>query len=261
MTWHVRLTVLALGVAGMGALRADEQTVRQELDAALKRYGTLLQQSFSLPVKCPEISALISQQVAATTQQALGIPLQVTVSHFTYTYTPKASQIKVHLADLPPAQAELMEKQANQFIQGSAVGQVLEAVAFDALKEGILYLGDQKATCALRKELPASADFSLGGSNQQVLPGLQLKEAWFRLDRAAKAITMIQFNFTNGTSLQARLKYVDTRLPSGVTVPVPAQAEITQDAVTTPQQGVKIPTKLAVQYGKCVFAAAPATGG
>jgi hypothetical protein len=256
MKWHLRQTVLALSVAAVGGLRADEKAVRQELDTTLQRYDTLLQQSFALPFKSPEISALLSQQVAAATQQTLGIPLQVSISHFTYTYTPKGSQIKAHLADLPAAQADLMEKQANQLIQGSAVGQMLETIAFDALKEGVLYLNAQKATCALRKELPATADFSVSGSNQQLLPGLQLKETWFRFDRTAKAVTMLQFNFTNGTSMQARLKYVDMPVAGGASVPVPAQAEITQDAITTPQQGVTVPKKLTVQYGKCVFAAA-----
>ena len=136
MRWHVWLAVLTLGVASVGSVRADEKTVRQELDASLKRYQTLFQQSFSLPVQSPEVSTLISQQVAAATQQALGFALQVNISHFTYTHTPASGQnkargqIKAHLADLPPAQAELMEKQADQLIQNSAVGQVLETIAF-----------------------------------------------------------------------------------------------------------------------------------
>lgn len=261
MTWQVWLTALTLGAVGMGTLRADEKTVRQELGAALKRYETLFQQSFSIPVKSPEINALISQQVAIATRQAMGIPLQVNLSHFTYTYTPVVGQIKVHLADLAPAQAEFMEKQANQLIQGSALGQVLELVAFDALKEGILGLNTQKATCVLRRELPASADFALPGGNRQLLPGLLLKESLFRFDRAAKAVTMLQFSFTNGTSMLARVKYVEVRLPSGASVPVPALAEITQDAMTTPQQGVTVPPKVTVQYGKCAFGGAAATGG
>lgn len=260
MKWHVWLTALALGAAGVGALRADEATVREELDASLRRYGTLLQQSFSLPVKSQEVSTLISQQVAAATQQAMGIPLQVNISHFTYTYTPTGGQIKAHLAGLAPAQAEFMEKQANQLIQGSAVGQMLETIAFDALKEGILYLNAQKATAVLQKESPATADFSLSGSNQQLLPGLLLKETWFRLDRGAKTVTAIQFRFTNGKSMLARVKYVEVRLPSGATVPVPALAEITQDALTT-QGGVTVPPKVTVQYGKCTFVGATAVGG
>ena len=257
MKWHVWLTVLALGTTGVGGLRADEATVRQELAASLLRYETLLQQSFTLPVKSQEVNTLISQQVAAATQQALGIPLQVNISHFTYTYTPKGSQIKAHLAGMAPAQAEFMEKQANQLIQGSAVGRMLETIAFDALKEGILYLNAQQATCVLQKETAAIADFSLGGSNQQLLPGLSLKETWFRFDRAAKALTGIQFRFTNGTTMLARVKYAEVRLPNGATVPVPALAEITQDALTTPQGGVTIPPKVTVQYGTCTFAGTP----
>lgn len=266
MRRHVWLTVLAVGAAAAGSARADEKTVRQELDASLKRYEALFQQSFALPVKSQEVNALISQQVAAATKQALGIPLQVNISHFTYTHTPAVGQAKahgeitVHLADLPPAQAEAMEKQANQLIQGSAVGQVLETIAFDALKQGILYLNAAKATCVLQKEAPAAADFSLTGANQQLLPGLLLKETWFRFDRAAKAVTGIQFRFTNGTSILARVKYAETRLPTGATVPVPSLAEITQDALTTPQQGVTVPPKVTVQYGKCTFAGATAAG-
>lgn len=254
MKWQGWLTLLALGALCVGGLRADEKTVRQELDASLKRYGTLFQQSFSLPLASQEVSTLISQQVAAA---AMGLPVQVNISSFTYTHTPTASRIKVHLADLPPNQAEFMEKQANQVIRDSGVGQVLETIAFDALKEGVLCLNAQKAACVLRKDVPASADFSLSGSNQEVLPGLLLKEAWFRLDRAAKAVTMIQFNFANGTSMQARMKYVEVRAPGGVSVPIPALAEITQDAITTPQQGVAIPRKVTVKYGKCTFAGAP----
>lgn len=261
MRWTCWLTTLTFGLTCLCPAHADEKAARQELEAALKRYEALFLQSFSLPVQSREVNSLISQQVAAATQQALGIPLQVTISHFTYTYTPKASQIKVHLADLPAAQADAMEKQANQFIQGSAVGQVLETIAFGALKEGILYLDAQKATCALRKETPAAADFSLTGGNQQLLPGLTLKETWFRLDRTTKTVSGIQFNFTNGTSMLARVQYVEVRLPSGATVPMPSLAEVTQDAVSAPQQGVTVPKKVTVQYGKCAFAGAGSAGG
>ena len=132
--------------------------------------------------------------------------------------------------------------------------QMLETIAFDALKEGILYLNAQKASCVLQKESPTTADFSLNGANQQLLPGLLLKETWFRFDRATKAVTGIQFSFTNGKTMLARVKYVEARLPSGATVPVPSLAEITQDAIATPQQGVNVPKKVTVQYGKCVFA-------
>jgi hypothetical protein len=265
MRWHLWLVVLALGAADVGGVRADEKTVRQELDASLKRYETLFQQSFSLPVKSQEVSALISQQVLAATK-AMGFPLQVNISYFTYTYTPASGQAKargqigVHLADMAPAQAEAMERQANQLIQGSAVGQALEMIAFDALKEGILYLSAQKTACVLQKETPAAADFTLDGASQQFMPGLSLKETWFRYDRAAKAVTGIQFRFTNGKSILARVKVADVRLPSGATVPVPSLAEITQDALTTPQEGVTVPPKVTVQYGKCTFAGAAPAG-
>jgi hypothetical protein len=260
MSWRTWLIVLALGATGIPALRADEKTVRQELDVALQRYDALLQQSFALPVKSPEVNALISQQVAAATQQAVGFALPVSISYFTYLYTPTGSQIKVHLADVAPAQAEFVEKQANQMIQGTGVGQALETIAFDALKEGILYLKAQRAACALQKESPALADFSLNGGNQEFMPGLQLKETWFRFDRAAKAVTAIQFRFTNGKSMLARVKYTDVKLPGGAIVPVPAQAEVTQDALVV-QDGVTIPPKVTVQYGKCTFRGAADSGG
>lgn len=263
MNWHLAAgMVLALSLVGAGSGQADEATVRKELDTCLRRYDALFRQTFALPVTSPEINRLLSQQVAQATQQAIGFPLQVTISHFTYAYTPTAAQITAHLADLPAAQADAMEKQANQLIQGSAVGQVLELVAFDALKEGITYLAARKAQCVLRQETPAAADFSLDGANQQLIPGLQLKETWFRFDRTAKAVTGIQFRFTSGTSLMARIRYADAALPVGGTAPVPVAAEVTQNALTTPQNGVPVPQKVTVQYGKCTFKmAAAATGG
>lgn len=262
MKWRLAAGMaLALGLAGACLGRADEATVRKELDGCLRRYDALFRQSFSLAVRSPEVNTLISQQVAQATQQAIGFPLQVTISHFTYSYTPAASQVTAHLANLPAAQADAIENQANQMIQGSVVGQMLEVVAFDALKEGITYLSTRKAQCALRKETPATADFSLDGGNQQLLPGLQLKQAWFRFDRAAKAITAIQFQFGNGTTMTARVKYADTAMPAGGTAPVPALAEITQNALAAPQNGVAIPQKVTVQYGKCTFGAAASAGG
>jgi hypothetical protein len=253
------MVMAVLGAAGFCACQADEATVRKELDLSLKRYEALFQQSFDLPVKSPEVSTLISQQVAAATQKALGFPLQVKISHFTYSYSPTAARIVAHLAEVPPAQAEAMEKQANQMMQGAGIDKVLEVIAFDALKEGVLYLTTQKAQAVLQKETEALADFSLAGTNQQLMPGLQLKETWFRFDRAAKAISGIQFRFSNGTSMMARIKYAEAALPGGSTVPMPSAAELTQDAITTPQGGVTVPPKLTVQYGKCTFK--PATPG
>jgi hypothetical protein len=251
--------VVALASLALGAIRADEAAVRHELDACLKRYDTLFKQSFELPVQSQEVSALISQQVATATQKAIGFPLQVKISYFTYVHSPTAARVLVHLADVQPAQKEAMEKQANQMVQGSPIEQALEVIAFDALKEGVLYLNERKAQAVLQKETPATADFSLAGANQELLPGLQLKETWFRFDRAAKAVTGIQFRFANGKSMMARVKYADAALPSGGTVPVPSQAELTQDALTSPQGGVTVPPKLMVQYGKCAFRpAAPA---
>lgn len=248
-----RSLAILLGVLGCGACRADEAAVRSELDACMKRYETLFQQSFDLAVRSPEVNTLISQQVASATQQAIGFPLQVKIDYFTYRYTPTAATVLTHLADVPPAQAQAMEAQANQMIQGSAIGQALEVIAFDALKEGVLCLKEKRAQATLQKETPATADFSLPGANQELMTGLQLKETWFRFDRAAKAITGIQFRFTNGKSMMARVKYGDVALPAGGTVPIPALAELTQDALTAPQGGVAIPPKLSVQYGKCAF--------
>gem|GEM_PF-3399343 len=251
--WMKRLLAVLLGMVGWCACQADEATVRAELDACLKRYDALFQQSFDLAVRSPEVNALISQQVAAATEQAIGFPLQVKIDYFTYRYTPTAATIVTHLADVPPAQAQAMEAQANQMIRGSAIGQALEVIAFDALKEGVLYLKEKKAQAVLAKEAPGAADFSLAGANQELMTGLQLKETWFRFDRAAKAITGIQFRFTNGKAMMARVKYGDAALPGGGTVPVPVQAELTQDALSAPQGGVTIPPKLNVQYGKCAF--------
>ena len=260
MRWPaIARLLLAVGLGGLAGVKADEATARQELDACLTRCNALLRQSFTLPVKSPEINALISQQVSQKTQQAFGNPLQITVSHFTYTHAATGGTIYTHLSNLPAAQAEMMEKQANQLIQGSAVGQMLEVVAFDALKEGILYLNAQKAQCVLRKETPEAVDFSLSGGNQELMPGLQLKESWFRLDRKAKAVTGIQFRFANGKSMMARVMYAEVRLPGGGSAPVPKTAEITQDALTTPQDGVTVPAKVTVQYGACTFL--PAAGG
>lgn len=251
---HWRALAFA-AMAAVGTALADEAAVRKELDACLKRYEALFQASFDLPVRSPEVSALISQQVAQATQKAFGFPLQLKISHFTYGYTPAAARVTVHLADVPPAQAEAMEKQANQMVQGTPLGQALEAIAFSALKEGIGYLGAHKAQAVLRKETPAVADFSLPGGNQQLMSGLQLKETWFRFDREARAVTGIQFAFTNGTSMMVRVKYAETALPGGGTVPIPAQAELTQNVFTAPTEGVAVPPKMTVQYGKCAFRA------
>ncbi|MBN2452429.1 MAG: hypothetical protein JXR77_18735 [Lentisphaeria bacterium] len=238
-------------------LRGDEATVRKELDSVLDAYGVLFQQSFALPVKCPEVNVLLSQQLAAVTRKAFGVPLQLTISHFTYTAMPQGNSVQVHLADVSPQQKQAMEQQANALVKGPPIGPFLEAISFAALREGVQALARRRSACELKKETAETADFRLGGNNQEVMPGLQLQETWFRFDRKAGALTGLAFRFANGSTMNVRLDSSHAVTPKGVSVPVPTQAQITQDALETGPGGMSIPAKLTVTYGKPTFRASP----
>jgi len=238
------------------ALLADEAAVRLDLDAALGRYERLFAQSFELPFKSTEISAFITRMVAEATQKSVGFPLQVNVSHFTYTRQGKTRAIAAHLADLPPQQKAQMEQQANQLLAGTDAARILQGIAFDALQEGISYLQTERKDCQVKQETAETADVMVLGAKQQIMPGLELRESWFRLDRKAKTITGINFVFTNGANMLVRLRYRDLALPGGTPVPVPAEMLIKQNALET-VDGQKLPSKITVQYCTCTLKPAP----
>jgi len=256
MRRYLTTAAVSMLVAAAWPCHADEATARRELAASLSRQEALFRQSFSLPVTSPEVNALLSAEIARNTQ-AIGMPMQLTISHFTYDHAPAQSRIALHLANLAPAQAEFMERQANQMIQGSGIDDALKLVALDAFKEGLAFLSARQGASQLRNETPAVADFSVDGGQQELMPGLTLSEVWFRFERQVKAITAIQFRFSNGRKLMARMRYTEAALPGGGTVPVPAAAEITQDAMTAPQDGVTIPPKVTLRYGTCTFRRMP----
>lgn len=250
--------ILSIGLGSGGICIADETEARQDLDTIVARYETLFQQKFRVNVKSPEVNAVLKNQIAQMTQKMFGIPLQLDIDYFTFFYNQGKSMVRVSLANVPEQQKKQMEEQANQMLKTSPLGAFIEALAYDSLKQGVAYLKGNQQQCALKKETPELADFMFNANGQQLMQGLTLSEAWFRLDRKNKTIDGIHFTSGNGGSMLIRMTQESMTIPgSGTVVPVLSKTTIKQSVLQNGPNGVSLPADITVAYGDYVFFPTP----
>lgn len=196
------LSLLVLTLA-MPTPAQDAANLPNLIAAVNQNYKDFFAKSFTVDMVSREINQLIASVVTEQAKQ-MGIPLTLTLKHFTLT-SDGAKITSQAVLDLPDeGMRSTMEPQANQMLEAAGVNKAIANLSLAAVGQAAAILAEKQSMFTASHETDASV--LLTATDPEInYCGLQIKTARVKLDKANHVIAELRFDFVDQSALWLRL--------------------------------------------------------
>ncbi|HPY90806.1 MAG TPA: hypothetical protein PLE92_05490 [Lentisphaeria bacterium] len=231
------------------SLAQDAANLPQLIAAVEQNYKDFFAKSFTVDMVSREVNQLISSVVAEQSKH-MGIPMTLTLKHFTLTSDGAkiTSQAVLELPD--ESMRGMLEPQANQMLEAAGVNKAIANLSLTAVGQAAAILAEKQSLFTASNETDATV--LLTATDPEInYCGLQIKTARVRLDKANHVIAELRFDFVDQSALWLRLGHRGAIDGAG-DVNCPTRISLRHNMKIN-AGGVKLPDPITIEYQNYTF--------
>ncbi|HOG51241.1 MAG TPA: hypothetical protein PKY10_11695 [Lentisphaeria bacterium] len=242
------LSLFVLSLA-MPTLAQDAANLPKLIADVDQNYKNFFAKSFTVDMVSREINQLIASVVAEQSKQ-MGIPMTLTLKHFTLTSDGAkiTSQAVLELPD--EGMRGMLEPQANQMLEAAGVNKAIANLSISAVGQAAAILAEKQSMFTASHETDATV--LLTATDPEInYCGLQIKTARVKLDKANHVIAELRFDFVDQSALWLRLRHQGA-LAGAEDINCPTQILLRHNMKIN-AGNVKLPGAIAIEYQNYAF--------